>query len=238
MTARTLTPTALSGPPLACGDQLDADEFFRRYCATADVKKAELIDGVVYMPSPVSHGFHGRPNLLVDGWLAVYLAGTPGVDASTNATVKLGDADQPQPDAMLFLIPEAGGRVTTDAGRYIVGAPDLVVEVSASTASLDRNAKLRAYERHAVREYVILRVYDGAVDWFTLTPAGFAPGVPDPADGVLKSAVFPGLWLDPAALVRGDMAGVLAALQRGLASPEHAAFVADLRARAAAPAGG
>jgi hypothetical protein len=70
-------------------------------------------------------------------------------------------------------------------------------------------------------------VWDEAVDWFVLRGGRFEP-LPL-AEGIYRSEVLPGLWLDPAAVVRGDLARVLQVLQQGLASPEHAAFVARLQ---------
>jgi Uma2 family endonuclease len=227
-----LRPTPL---PLEPGDRLTRDEFERRYEAMPQVKKAELIDGEVFMPSPVSWEFHGSPHVDVTTWLAVYKASTPGTDAGDNSTVRLDTDNEPQPDAALIVRPEHGGRVTFDADGYLNGSPDLVAEISASTASIDLNSKLNVYRRNQVQEYVVWRVYDAAVDWFVFRAGQFAPLVPDPADGLLKSETFPGLWLDATALVRRDLAAVLAAVTRGLASPEHAAFARQLAARRQAP---
>jgi len=217
-------------PPLQSGDRLTRDEFERRYHAMPGVKKAELIEGEVYIPSPVSHEFHGGPHTDATSWLGVYRASTPGVDAGDNSTVRLDTDNEPQPDVLLFIQPDRAGRVTLDDG-YITGAPELVFEVSASTASLDLGKKLNVYRRNQVSEYVVWRVYDDAIDWFVLRDAQFDRLAPDPADGLYKSETFPGLWLDAAALARRDLAAVLAALARGLASPEHAAFASALAAR-------
>jgi Uma2 family endonuclease len=224
------TPPKPKRPPLQSGDRLTPAEFLRRYRAMPHVKKAELIEGEVYMASPVSHEFHGGPHIDVATWLGVYKASTPGTDAGDNSTVRLDRKNVPQPDALLFVRPDHGGRVTKDKKGYIVGAPDLVFEVSASTASIDLGKRLTAYRRSGVAEYVVWRVYDAAVDWFVLRGGQFVPLAPDPADGLLKSETFPGLWLDPAALLRRDLAAVLAALARGLATPDHAAFAARLAA--------
>jgi Uma2 family endonuclease len=143
-------------------------------------------------------------------------------------------ANEPQPDGLLFIDPARGGRARLSADDYIEGSPELVAEVSASTVSIDLNAKLAVYQRNAVQEYVVWRVLNREVDWFVLRDSQYARLAPD-AQGGLRSAVFPGLWLDPAALVRGDLAAVLAVLQQGLASPEHAAFVARLNPSAARP---
>src|SRR5205814_2060530 len=82
------------------------------------------------------------------------------------------------------------------------------------------------YRRNGVGEYLVWRVLDRAIDWFVLRGGQLVPLAPD--GGLLRSEVFPGLWLDPEALVRGDIAAVLAVVRRGLGSPEHAAFVRRL----------
>lgn len=225
------TPLRSKLPPLQPGDRLTREEFERRYHAMPHVKKAELIEGEVHMPSPVSWEYHGSPHSDVMTWLGVYRASTPGTDTGDNSTVRLDTDNEPQPDATLIVRPDHGGRVTLDADGYLDGSPELIVEVSASRASIDLGKRLNVYRRNRVSEYVVWRVYDEAVDWFVFRDGEFVTLTPDPADGLFKSATFPGLWLDAAALVRRDLAAVLAALTRGLASPEHAAFVQQLAAR-------
>jgi Uma2 family endonuclease len=221
----TLEPPSL---PLEPGDHLSREEFERRYDAMPELKKAELLEGVVYMPSPVRWNRHAGPHLHVITWLGVYHAGTLGTQAGDNASIRLDLENEPQPDAALIIHPSRGGRVRLSADDYIEGGPELVVEVSASSASLDLNAKLRVYRRNGVQEYLVWRVLEQAVDWFALRGGQYDRLAPGP-DGILRSEVFPGLWLDPAALVGLDLAGVLGVLQRGLASPEHAAFRARLQ---------
>jgi Uma2 family endonuclease len=155
------------------------------------------------------------------------------VEVGDNSTLQLDLDTMPQPDCLLFIQPEHGGRVRIGAKGYIEGAPELVAEVASSSASYDLNDKLRAYRRHGVREYVIWRVLNGEIDWFLLREDRYQPLEPS-ADGILRSTVFPGLWLDPAALIRGDLNAVFALLQQGVNSPEHAEFVVELdRARIA-----
>lgn len=214
-------------PPLENGDVLTRAEFERRYEAMPHLKKAELIEGVVYVPSPVRHRAHSRPHFHLAAWLGQYEAGTPGVEAGDNGSVRLDLDNEPQPDALLFIDPACGGQAHIDADDYIAGAPELVVEVAASSASYDLHVKLRVYRRNGVREYIVWRVLDKEIDWFVLRAGQYERMAVD-TTGLLKSEVFPGLWLDPAALVRGDLATVLAVGQRGLGSPEHVAFVARL----------
>lgn len=214
-------------PPLDNGDRLTRAEFERRYKRMPHVKKAELIEGVVYMPSPVRVRQHGRPHMHIAGWLSHYEAATRGTLTADNSTVRLDLDNEPQPDAVLLIEPDQGGQCRLSADDYIEGAPELVAEVAASSVSIDMNTKLNAYRRNGVREYVVWRVLNRQVDWFVLREGQYEALAPDEG-GVLHSEVFPGLWLDPAALVAGDLARVLAVLNEGLATPEHAAFVARL----------
>ncbi len=216
-------------PPLRAGARLTRAEFERRYAARPDLKKAELIEGIVYMPSPVRFASHSHPHATIMGWLVTFSAATPGVKAADNTTVRLDLDNEPQPDAILLVVPEAGGSVDLSADDYVVGAPELIVEVAASSAAIDLHAKLCAYRRNGVREYVVWRVPDRQIDWFVLQDGEYRPLVAD-RDGMLESRVFPGLRLAVDALLRGDVARVLAELQSGIRTPRHAEFVARLRA--------
>jgi Uma2 family endonuclease len=228
-TKKPVPPDVLNGqpPPLESGDCLDREEFERRYEAMPHLKKAELIEGVVYVPSPVSLRRHGRPQVDLITWLGVYLAATPGLEAGDNTTARLDLANVEQPDTLLLIDPSRGGQALITADGFIEGAPELVAEVAATTVSIDLNAKLAVYQRAGVREYIVSRVLDQEVDWFVLHRRRYRRLKPN-AQGLLSSTVVPGFWLDPAALVRGDLAKVLAALQQSLSRPEHAAFVARL----------
>ena len=140
----------------------------------------------------------------------------------------MDDENEPQPDGLLLIEPERGGQALIDEEGYIVGGPELVAEISASSVSRDLKPKLRVYQRHRVQEYIVVRVRDEEVDWFIRRRGQFRRLRPG-RDGIIRSEVFPGLWLDPSALIRRDLVRVLAVLQQGLASPEHAAFVARLK---------
>jgi hypothetical protein len=204
------------------------DEFERRYNAMPAINKAELIDGVVHMPSPVRFRHHASPHIKLGGWLTVYQANTPGTDAGDNSSVRLDLDNEPQPDGLLLILPSHGGQATISDDDYIEDGPELVAEIAASTVSIDLHQKFRVYCRNQVREYIVWRVQDSAIDWFMLRHGQYEPLQPDAA-GVLKSEVFPGLWLDAAAMVRFDLATVLQVLQQGLAYPDHAAFVQRLQ---------
>ena len=220
--------TSLRVPPLENGDRLTRDEFERRYFAMPQITKAQLIEGEVHLPSPVNYESHGEPHIMIATWLANFRAYTPGLRVGDNATVRLDMDNEPQPDVLMFIDPNYGGRIELEEG-YISGAPELVAEVSASTVSIDLGKKFTVYRRSNVLEYIVWRVYDGAVDWFVMRDGEFAPLVPD-TSGVLKCVNVPGLWLDVAAMLRRDLAAVLAVLNQGLASPEHADYVAKLQA--------
>jgi len=210
--------------PLENGECLTRDEFERRYEAMPHLKKAELIEGVVYMPSPVRHRRHGRQHSHLGFWLCAYEGSTPYVEVSDNSTVRLDLDNEPQPDCLLFIQPEHGGQARVGEDGYIEGAPELVAEVASSSASYDLGDKLKAYRRNGVREYVVWRVLDQEVDWFVNRGGQFerlSPAI----DGILRSTVFPGLWLNSAALLGGDVNAVLATVLQGLSSPEHADFV-------------
>ncbi len=217
----------LNTPPLKNGDVLTRTEFERRYTAMPGLKKAELIEGVVSMPSPVSGIGHGDSHLRL-GWLfQQYVWHTPGTLATDNATIRLDADNEPQPDLSLIVLPKFGGRVTIVDG-FIEGSPDLVVEVAASSASIDLNKKLSVYRKNRVREYVVHRVCDQAIDWFVHRVGQFEKMEPD-ARGILKSEAFPGLWLQPVALVNSEFSVLNETLNEGLDSAERAAFVARLR---------
>src|SRR5215204_5218448 len=180
-------------PPLENGDRLTRPEFERRYEAMPHLKKAELIEGVVYVGSPVRYTQHGKPDADMQIWLGTYRIATPGVGSAGNTTVRLDLDNEPQPDILLRR--EVGGSSRVDGDGYVEGAPELVVEITASSASYDLHDKLRAYRRNGVQEYVVWRVLDAALDWLVLREAEYRLLAPN-EHGVVHSEVFPGLWLD------------------------------------------
>ena len=226
--ARAVRTGAL--PPLENGDRLDQPTFHARYEAMPEGCRAELVGGIVHMPSPQKVP-HSKAQQLVVRWLDEYAEATPGTEALLNNTQILGPDSEPEPDACLFITPEYGGQVYADEKDYLHGAPELVVEVSSSTESIDLHRKKRDYEKAGVREYVVLALRMQQVFWFVRRRGKYRE-VPLPADGVFRSRAFPGLWLDAEALLRNQRPRVLAALKRGLATPEHAAFAARLAKQA------
>ncbi len=227
-----MTPEQQKVPPLRNGDRLTAEEFERRFDAMPHLKKAELINGVVYMPSPVIFEDHGAPHFDMVTWLGLYRIATPGVRGGDNSTLRLPFANRPQPDGFLIVLPSHGGAVQIDEAGYIVGAPEWVGEVAATSENYDLHDKLELYRRYQVREYVVWRVFDREIDWFVLRGENFVK-LPLTSDGFFKSEVLPGLWLDPAALISGDMARVAQVAQLGVSSPEHAEFVVRLKQKMA-----
>ena len=189
-----------------------------------EVKRAELIGGVVYMPSPLSRDHSSNDNL-VSAWLGYYAARTPGCEGG-NAGTWLMLEDAPQPDVDLRILPEYGGQSRME-GLYCAGAPELSVEVSLSSASYDLGPKMELYRAAGVREYVVVLLGESRVVWYRLVGGKYILLPPGP-DGLLRSDVFPGLWLDPAALLARNGAKVFDVLDLGLRSPEHQDFVRAL----------
>jgi Uma2 family endonuclease len=218
-------------PPLQNGDRLTAEEFDRRYEATPEGFKAELIKGVVYVASPVTFDEHGGPHFDLIGWMALYRMATPGIRGGDNTTIRLPMDNRPQPDACLIIDPLFGGRVQI-VNRYIVGGPEVVAEVAATSASIDLGDKFDVYRQFGIKEYIVWRVFDEMIDWFVLRGGQFEH-LPLPPDGIYRSEALPGLWLDAAALIRGDMARVSHVAQQGIADPKHTEFIAQLNEAAA-----
>ena len=212
-------------PPLKHGERLTRDEFERRYEAMPHLKKAELIEGVVYMPSPVRTDIHSDPHARIMTWLGVYWTATLGVQCADNATIRLDPDNEAQPDALLR-IDEGGTSLLSDEG-YIEGAPELIVEIAGTSADYDLHEKLDAYLRNGVAEYIVWQTQEGRLDWFRLVNEEYVPMVPD-TEGLIESQTFPGLRLAVNALMEGDLATVLSELQKGLEITEHAAFVRRL----------
>ena len=177
----------------------------------------------------LSAGFHGQPHVHMTWWLASYQLMTPGVAAADNSTIILDPDNDPQPDLCLYILPTHGGRIKMDDKGYIIGSPELIIEIAASSLSFDLGTKLQVYRRNGVKEYITHRTYDGEIDWFILRDGQYERLLPD-ADGVYHSEAFPGLRLNAAAMIDGDLAGVLAVLQQGFATVEHGRFVAQLAA--------
>jgi len=213
--------------PLENGDRLTRSEFERRYRAMPHLKKAELIEGIVYMSSPLRFDSHAEPHGDLMIWLGTYKIATPHVRLGDNPTVRLDLDNEPQPDAVLLIDSRAGGRSYLGDGGYLEGAPELIAEIAASSAAIDLRDKKRAYRRNGVQEYIVWQVFDQKINWFSLQDEDYC-SLPPSEEGIIQSQIFPGLWLNVEALISRDMPTVLAGLQRGLSSADHQSFVEKL----------
>lgn len=219
----------LTIPPLENGDRLNRFEFERRYNAMPNLKKAELVEGIVYMPAALRFRSHGQPHSWLITWLGNYVAMTPNVSIGDTPTVRLDFDNAPQPDIVLFINEVAGGHSRLSEDDYLEGAPELIVEIAASSAAIDLHAKKHAYRRNGVQEYLVWQVLDQRLDWFYLAQGDYLSFTVN-ADGMLQSQVFPGLWLSVTDLLAGNLPQVLAIGQIGMQSSEHAEFVKKLAA--------
>lgn len=213
-------------PWLEPGDHLDQAAFHTRYQAMPPDIKAELVEGMVHIPAALKRE-HGRHHGLVIHWLYAYEDHTSGVEVYDNATTIMGEQSEPQPDASLIILPSRGGQIRFTDDDFLQGAAELVVEIASSTESIDLHAKKRDYERGGVREYLVVALRQRQVFWFVSRDLKFHP-LAEEADGTLRSTVFPGLWLDPAALLELHSTRVIDVLKQGVATAEHAAFVQRL----------
>jgi len=214
----------LQSPPLENGDRLTRFQFEQRYHAMPH-NNAELIEGVVYhKASPLRYDAHGLPHAMIMGWLSVYWVATGGVGLADNATVRLKGDNEPQPDALLRI---ENGQSQISDDDYIEGAPELIVEVAASSASYDLHDKLNTYQSNGVQEYVVWQIYNNELKWFSLRKGKYVPLLPDKA-GIIRSQIFPGLHLAVHALLARDKMAVMTTVQNGVKTPEHATFVERL----------
>jgi len=216
-------------PPLVNGQHLDQPTFHERYEAMPDGTWAELVRGVVYMPSPV-RSEHGDYDDTISLWVGLYKRSTKGLRSGKNSTVILDESGESQPDGQLRIPQELGGQTRIELG-YIVGAPELVIEIARSSRYYDLGEKKDDYERAGVLEYLVVELDPDRIHWFIRRDDHFEDLLPGP-DGIYRSQVFPGLWLDAKALYAEDLDRLVEVLEQGLATPEHADFAARL-ARAA-----
>ena len=214
-------PLPLQFPPLENGDRLTRHEFERRYNAMPHQKKAELIEGVVYMPAALRFRSHGQPHSNIMGWLWTYTVATPGIELGDAPTVRLDLDNEPQPDAVLMIEAGCGGQATLSDDDYIEGAPELVDEIAASSSAIDLGDKKRAYRRNGIQEYIVWQVFERKLDWFYLLDGEYRLLTPD-GDGIIRSRVFPGLWLAADDLLAGNMPQVRdTANGHRLSGPHH-----------------
>jgi Uma2 family endonuclease len=216
-----------TAPLLENGDRMDRAEFHRRYLLTPEEFRAELLEGIVYMSSPVSACGHGFQTSAMIGWMHNYRARTRGVLLVDNSTLLLDDRNEPQPDVMMWIPRALGGQAELRQDKYVYGAPELIVEVAYSSRLRDMGPKREAYRRNGVREYIVWLVEEERFVLHHLRDGTYVEATLDES-GLWRSEVFPGLWLDTKAMLRDDGARVIEVLEMGLAHPEHAEFVAKL----------
>jgi Uma2 family endonuclease len=215
---------AASEPLLEPGDRLSRHEFERCFDRMPQLKKAELIEGIVYMPSPVRVKGHSRPHSFLAVWLGHYAVETPGVEILDNATVRLDLDNEPQPDSALIKTPANGGRTRISDDDYLEGPPELVAEIVGSSRAYDLHQKKAVYRRHGVLEYLVWITGENRLLWWQLQQDEYRE-IAASDEGRIKSGIFPGLWLDSPALLRGDMKAVLEVLRRGMENSEYQTFV-------------
>ncbi len=216
-------------PPLNSGDHLSRAEFHRRYGMYPEVYKAELIEGVVIVGSPV-HRQHGRPHFQISASLGVYVAHTPGLLAGDNESVVLDQDNELQPDLFVGIDATRGGQVVDSEEGPLMGVPEFVVEVAASSAAYDLHSKLNVYQRNGVQEYLVLLAFEREMRFYRLKDGEYVAVEPD-AEGVLRSQVLPGFWFRSDWFWEGRLAEMLQLVQEGIGSPEHQEFVDSLAAR-------
>ena len=214
-------------PPLENGDRLNREEFHRRYEAMPKNVKAELINGIVYTASPVGVNRHGKPHATMMSILGIYQMSTKGIDLFDNVTYIVGDFYEPQPDAVLRINENNGGKSWINDDDYLEGSPELIVEISSSTASYDLHDKLEIYEKKGVQEYIVWRVLDEQIDWFALENGKYERLAPNKQE-IVESKVFSGLRLNIQAILEDNLQKVLSDLQKGLQSKKYQDFAAQL----------
>jgi len=196
-------------PPLEQGDVLTRAEFERRYTAMPNLKKAELIDGIVYMASPVRTDSHGAPHVQLTTLLQMYALKRPDLVVADNSTVRLDALNEPQPDLVLM---RRNGSARLDADGYISGPPELIAEIASSSASYDLHSKKRSYLRAGVGEYLVWLTLEKRFLFWQYRENDFVE-IPSDSRGLLESRIFPGLIIDSLSLLSGDLASALEKLR-------------------------
>jgi Uma2 family endonuclease len=220
--AGTMVKTPTQSIPLFLenGDRISRAEFERRSALMPGVKKIELIEGIVYVAAALRYRSHAQPHGIMMGWLAIYAAATSGVEFADNPTVRLDPDNQPQPDAVLRIDRSRGGKSSISDDDYLEGAPELIIEIAASSAAYDLYEKKRVYRRNGVQEYIVWQVYDRRISWFSLAAGEYTELLPN-EQGSIESHVFPGLVLDLAATIDQNLGQVLTVLQSRFYTPGH-----------------
>jgi Uma2 family endonuclease len=214
-------------PLLETGFHLSADEFHARYKQMPEHVRAELIEGIVYMASPL-YSPHGDGHFLLTQVLGAYEEETPGVIGSIATSVRLDGKNEFQPDIHLRIHPECGGRTKNPENKLIIGGPEFVSEVSNTTLEMDLHEKFEVYLRDGVQEYLVWQLAEEKLSLFAQESGRFREVRRD-AKGILQSTVMPGLWLNAPAILALNKKAALKTVRDGVKSPEHAAFVKQLQ---------
>ena len=215
------------------GDRLSRAEFVSAGQSDPDrYQFAERIDGRLVMnAASVRREGHGRPNSRIVGLLVAYEVETPGVEVGDNSTAQIDDDHDPQPDAYLLVLPEYGGQVEFTESDFIRNAPEMIVEIAGHSLATDLGRKKAIYEADGCREYLVWATDERRFYCFRNGTGGFEEVSGGTHDGVFRSVVFPGLWIDMKALLADDLRAAMTTLRRGLESTEHAAFASELASR-------
>jgi len=218
------------------GDHLSVPEFERRYEAMQDDARAELIEGIVVMSPGIKSGpvtmDHGKAHSLMNCLLGHYAVATPGVSCAVGASLRLDGCNEYQPDVLLWIEQNHLDGVKADPVGILEGRPELVMEVALSGRAFDLHEKKAVLQRNQIPEYIVWEMLDEPrFHWFALEDGEYA-SLQARRDSVVCSRVFPGLWLDFASLVvgQGSDKEIFRALNKGLKSAEHKAFVKKLAA--------
>jgi len=213
--------------PLQGGERMRRNEFERRFDATPGLKRAELVEGTVWIPPQMGEVRYGSARMALIGLIGSYCAATPGVSGGAHGHIRLDAVNMPQPDVSVHLGKAYGGQSRIDADGYLEGAPEFVADVVRQRAEWP-TGRVEALRRNGVREFAVWRVDDCLIDWFVVRD-GKQERLEMGADGVYRSRVLPGLWVDPVALLTDERARAMAVMRQGIASPEQGEFIERLK---------
>lgn len=215
-------------PELHNGDRMKQPEFHAIYEQMPEGFKAELVNGTVFVSMPLRSP-HAKDHSRLAAVLEAYAAYTPGVEVLLDATTILGNDDEVQPDLLLRVVPDRGGKPRDTYDQYVEGPPELICEIAHSSRAIDLNLKRTRYERTGVLEYIVFCINPREVRWFDF--AGKTTLQHD-NNGVFRSNVFPGLWICNQALLDRNYQKVMAVLNQGLKTADHETFCSRLASSA------
>jgi Uma2 family endonuclease len=214
-------------PIMHNGDHMKQPEFHFAYSSMPENYRAELIGGVVFEPSPVSYS-HARNDNMFHDLITQYAKKSKLAEVAPNATVILSEDDEVQPDVLLRLPEELGGRSRL-VGKFLEGAPELVAEIAYSSRAIDLHLKKQRYAKAGVIEYLVFCIEPKKLHWFRLQEE---KGIKRNGDGTFCSKVFPGLWINEPALIEANSERADEILAEGLNSEEFNDFKNQLQLRA------